>query len=252
MTNILTIPVDPARLDAAHAAGKLKQSTWGNGFNTVCMMSALVPGAYSSESCVTAGWPEWLVELNIRMFDGAETIQAAWEFAHSVAIACVRPIDYDAARDRFLIAVLTEGDHSVSASLRKVKCEEGWWYISNEAVDTVAALLTRRLAAEDVTEQLNAAAAAARAALRDAWAAEAAEARAAAWAARAAAAAWVAWAAEAAWAAAWAARAAAWAAEAALRDAWAAEAEEAMAATGGAGAYRTHLVNALINSRVEV
>ena len=246
MTNILTIPVDPARLDAAHAAGKLKQSTWGDGFNTVCMMSALVPGAYSSQSCVTAGWPEWLVELNIRMFDGAETIEAAWEFAHSVAIACVRPIDYDAARDRFLIAVLAEGDHSVSASLRKVKCEEGWWENSSKAVDTVAALLTRRLAAEDVTEQLNAAAAAAEAALRDAWAAEAAEARAAARAARAAA-----WAAEAALRDAWAAEAAAAraAAEAMAAAAWAGS---AAAATGGAGAYRTHLVNALINSRVEV
>ena len=152
MTNILTIPVDPTRLDASHAAGMLKQRTWGDGTNTVCMMSALVPGAHSTTTCVTAGWPAWLVDLNIRMFDDAETIEDAWEFAHAVAIACAGPIDYDAARDRFLISVLTEGDHSVSASLRKVKCEEGWWENNSKTVDTVAALLTRRLAAEDVTE----------------------------------------------------------------------------------------------------
>lgn len=202
MTNILTIPVDTARLDAAHAAGMLKQNTWGNGTNTVCMMSALVPGANSTTICVTAGWPAWLVDLNIRMFDDAETIEDAWEFAHAVAIACAGPIDYDAARDRFLISVLTEGDHSVSASLRKVKCEEDWWKNSNKAVDTVAALLTRRLAGEDVTEQL---------------------------------------------AAAWA-----WAAAAAAEEAEAAWAAEAAADAEARAAYRAHLVNALINSRVEV
>jgi hypothetical protein len=60
MTNILTIPVDTARLDAAHAAGILKQRTWGDGTQAVCMMSALVPGAKNSEACVTAGWPAWL------------------------------------------------------------------------------------------------------------------------------------------------------------------------------------------------
>lgn len=198
MTNILTIPVDIARLDAAHAAGILKQRTWGDGTHAVCMMSALVPGANSAEVCVTAGWPAWLVHLNISMFDGAETLEDAWEFAHAVAIACAGPINFDAARDRFLIAVLTEGDHSVSASLRKVKCEEDWWHNSNKAVDTVVALLTRHLAGDDVTHQLTEAA---------------------------------------------------WAAKAAADAAWEAG---AAAATGGAGAYRTHLVNALINSRVEV
>ena len=214
MTNILTIPVDPSRLEAAHAAGILKQGGWGDGTHAVCMMSALVPGAKNSEACVTDGWPAWLVSLNISMFDRAETLEAAWQFAHDVAEACTHPIDFDAARDRFLIAVLTEGEHSASASLRKVKCKESWWENSNKAVDTVAALLTRRLAGEDVTHQLAEAAAearaAGRAAVRAAWAAVAAAAAAAA---------------AAAWAAAWAA---------------------------AARAYRTHLVNALINSRVEV
>jgi hypothetical protein len=294
MTNILTIPVDPSRLDAAHAAGILKQGAWGDGTDAVCMMSALVPGARSNEACVTAGWPEWLVALNIGMFDDAETPDAAWEFAHAVATACAGPVDYDAARDRFLIAVLTEGDYSVSASLSKVQCDEIWWGDCNRAVDTVAALLTCRLSGEDVTEPLKAAAAAARAACAEAWAAEAAArtaARAAVWATMAATLAEAARAARQAtmaagtareaWAEVWAearaaAAAAAWAevaevaeaadcaaARTAARTAEAADCAAARAAARAAEAatlaeaaartaYRAHLVNALINSRVEV
>ena len=231
--NILTIPVDIAQLDAAHNAGILKQGAWGDGTDAVCMMSALVPGARSNEACVTAGWPEWLVALNIGMFDDAETPDAAWEFAHAVATACAGPVDYDAARDRFLIAVLTEGDYSVSASLSKVQCDEIWWHNSNASVHTVAALLARRLDGEDVTEPLKAAAAAADAARKAAWAAEA---EAAAWATMAATMAEAARAARQAmmaaaaaresWAEAWAeARAAeaaaAWAEEDAAEAAWA-------------------------------
>jgi hypothetical protein len=227
MTNILTIPVDIARLDAAHAAGILKQGNWGDGTHAVCMMSALVPSARNTEACVTAGWPAWLVDLNISIFDRAETPKAAWEFARSVAETCAHSVDFDAARDKFLIAVLAEGEHSASARLRKVQCDETWWKNSNKAVDTVAALLTRRLGGEDVDDLLAEAA----------WEAEEAARAAGAWAAAAAEE-------DAAWVGSWVAEAAAFAAEA--------DAQAATAATTEWAAYRTHLINALINSRVEV
>ena len=90
--------------------GKMKQGGWGDGKEAVCMMSALVPGAQSIDECVTAGWPEWMVNTCIVLYDAlADTdnqLQTAVEWAYSVAEAVSKPVDYDKAYDRLLIVVL--------------------------------------------------------------------------------------------------------------------------------------------------
>ena len=64
--------IDPNAADkirTAINAGKLKAGSWGDGTHAVCMMSALVSGAQGDSDCVTAGWPKWLVSLNVSLFD---------------------------------------------------------------------------------------------------------------------------------------------------------------------------------------
>lgn len=144
---------------------ELQAGSWGDeATHAVCMMSGLVPGAHSVDDCVTAGWPRWLAALNVTLFDanvGAFDEDAArrW-FAYDVAKACTVPVDYDKARDLFLIKRLDTGKHSALATLRSI---DGDWQQQIKAVDAVVALLYRRAAGEDVAEEMKAARAAARA-----------------------------------------------------------------------------------------
>lgn len=156
MTRRLIDPDAPAKVLAAISAGILKARGWGDGVSAVCAMSAMVPGAVGVEDCVTAGWPEWLAELVVYLYDGAPEADRA-PFALAVAKAVSSPRDYDRARDLFLIQRLDTGDHSALASLRRLS---GDWTCQIEAVSDVVALLRRRLAGEDV-----------RKAMTDAWAA---------------------------------------------------------------------------------
>ena len=150
---------------------RLKAGSWG-GTEKVCMMSALVSGATSVEDCVTRNWPEWLAKLNVRLFDvsvGADDEKSArFEFALAVAKAVQRPVDYDKAHDLFLIRRLSTGDYSVLDSLRKNQVDSGWWRDCEGAVTTVVDLLHRRIAGEDVTEEMEEAICAARAAAYEA------------------------------------------------------------------------------------
>ena len=222
MTKTLIDETALAKIEAVQPI--LRAGSWGNGTDAVCMMSAMVSGATCAEDCEAAGWPRWLAELNVKLFDaevGADNEHAARvQFARDVAEAVQGPRDYDKALDRFLIARLDTGTHSALKSLAKVP---GDWTQQRKAIERVVALLHRRFAGEDVAEEMKAAKAAAEAAWAAAKAAaEAAEAaktaaeaaKTAAEAAEAAAEAAEA-AGAAAWAAAWAAEAAAWAAEAA-------------------------------------
>ena len=107
--NVITLCEDgPGRLAACRPI--LKRGGWGDGVEAVCLMSALVPGATSVDECVTAGWPEWLPELVVDLYDadvGAEDEQAAADlWAFRIAEAIRKPVDYDRARDRFLVATL--------------------------------------------------------------------------------------------------------------------------------------------------
>jgi hypothetical protein len=137
--------IDPTAADKIEAAHpRLKAGCWG-GTHTVCMMSALVRGAGGIQDCVTAGWPEWLAELNVSMFDanvGAECEETArYQFALDVAYAVQVPRDYDKARDLFLIATLNRAKKHDTAGL----CQR------------VIRLLHRRIAGQDVADAMRAA-----------------------------------------------------------------------------------------------
>ena len=136
--------IDPTAADKIEAAHpRLRAGEWG-GTHTVCMMSALVRGAGGIQDCVTAGWPEWLVELNVSMFDanvGAECEETArYQFALDVAYAVQVPRDYDKARDLFLIATLDRAKKHDTAGL----CQH------------VIGLLHRRIAGQDVADAMTA------------------------------------------------------------------------------------------------
>lgn len=197
---------------------RLRAGSWG-GQETVCMMSALVSGAKGRTDCVTAGWPEWLADLNVYLFDadvGVDDEDAArFDYALKIAELVQTPRDYDKARDLFLIRRLDTGDHSALKTLASVP---GDWSQQRHAIQSVVSLLQRRINGEDVAKELAAARAAAEAAAgaatraagaatRAATRATGAATRAAIWAAAAAAEA----AAGATGAAGWAAGAAAWA-----------------------------------------
>ena len=148
--------IDPTAADKIEAAHPhLRAGEWG-GTHTVCMMSALVRGAGGIQDCVTAGWPEWLAELNVSMFDanvGAECEETArYQFALDVAYAVQVPRDYDKARDLFLIATLDRAKKHDTAGL----CQH------------VIGLLHRRIAGQDVADAMTATFSAARAAAQDA------------------------------------------------------------------------------------
>jgi len=136
--------IDPTAADKIEAAHpRLRAGEWG-GTHTACMMSALVRGAGGIQDCVTAGWPEWLAELNVFMFDanvGAECEETArYQFALDVAYAVQVPRDYDKARDLFLIATLDRAKKHDTAGL----CQH------------VIGLLHRRIAGQDVADAMTA------------------------------------------------------------------------------------------------
>ena len=169
MLEIKTIDTNAAdKIRAAIDAGILKSGSWGDGTQRVCMMSALVSGAGSTDDCATAGWPEWLASLNVLLFDaevGAQDEGAERaKFALSVSEAVQKPIDYDKARGLFLVKRLTTGEHSALASLEAVKVDSDWCRDCKAAVETVSALLIRQSNGDDVKDELAAAHAAARAA----------------------------------------------------------------------------------------
>ena len=114
MTMMTLAPDAVALIDAAKPI--LTRGDWGDGVSAVCFMSALVPRAREESDCVTAGWPEWLVNLCVDLFDvdtleyGGEEAndQAAIEWAESMAWALSREADYDAVRRTFIDELLEE------------------------------------------------------------------------------------------------------------------------------------------------
>ena len=172
MTNILIDPKAVEKITSSRP--KLAAKSWG-GNETVCMMSALVSGASGIKDCVTAGWPEWLVSLNINLFDenirADDEDDARFHFALDIAHAVQTPRDYGKALDLFLIARLDTGDYSALKSLALV---DGDWSQQKAAIVSVVALLQRRVAGEDVSKEIKDAASAAAAAAAAARAATAA------------------------------------------------------------------------------
>lgn len=146
------IPEALSRIRAAIDAGVLSKGSWGDGTSAVCMMSAAVTGAKSTSDCVTQGWPGWLADLNVSLFDsniGADDeTKARNHFALDVAEAVSVPRNFDKARDLFLIATLERSKAHDTAN------------VTQPVID----LLRRRITGDDVADGMKAAFAAAQAA----------------------------------------------------------------------------------------
>lgn len=61
--------IDIDNLNRHIAARTLKKRSWGYSQERACLVSALVPGAKSSADCAAQGWPLWLAELSVWLFD---------------------------------------------------------------------------------------------------------------------------------------------------------------------------------------
>jgi hypothetical protein len=74
------------RFDEFAAKGMLQQFTFGDLKNNACLLSALA-GGKSLDQCTAAGWPKWLAEIGIWLFDTAPTIETAINDGHEFALA---------------------------------------------------------------------------------------------------------------------------------------------------------------------
>lgn len=95
----MTMQINIEQYEAFAAKNKLRQGEWGDLRHTACLMSALAGGT-NIEKCEAAGWPRWLVEIGVWLFDGAIGIDAAIadgrEFALAVKVAENRSADFEA------------------------------------------------------------------------------------------------------------------------------------------------------------
>ena len=100
----------------------MRPGGWSNQAGTVCMMSALVPGATSSFDCQKAGYPRWLTTAITDLYDakvarGAPNspemleTERANEWAIKMAAILAAPTHLDRALDNFLIRVLARLQH---------------------------------------------------------------------------------------------------------------------------------------------
>ena len=108
-------PIGAAAID--HEDSRIRRESWGDGENSVSMLSALVPGAKSIADCQRAGWPLWLADSCYWLFatDTGETGRSEYEqaiqFARQTAQALSQPIDMQTAQRRFSVALLEEIKH---------------------------------------------------------------------------------------------------------------------------------------------
>lgn len=146
-------------IDAAEAEGRLKLVYWNNSSNYVCMMAALQPGAKSVDDCVAAGWPEWLVLLNIYLFylnvGSDDEHSSRYEFARQVAAAIQTPLDYEKARDLFLIRRLYTGKHSIIKTLRLDGINSDFWRSTESENLAIVDLLHMKVAGHDIDMKSN-------------------------------------------------------------------------------------------------
>ena len=221
----LTIPERLARLDRAHAEGKIIRGSWGDGANPASLLFWYSPEARASEdarACPADAMPPWLAHLTVWLDDAPS--EAAWP---GVIARYVRVLPR-------LLALAPERLTWLDYECRAIAVREARTHTKDPpalvGIDGVLVLLDRAAIGGAVQrmEWEEAAKAAARAA--------GVAAKAAAWAAGAAgaeawAAAWAAWAAvDAAWTEAWA--------EAWAEAAWTAAAEDASTAASKAAADR--------------
>jgi hypothetical protein len=92
------LQIDIASFEALAKRGAIKQGAWGDGHERACLMSALVSGAKREEDCVAQGWPLWLAEIAVWLFDTApkdEAVDKGRRLAVAIAAADKRGIDWD-------------------------------------------------------------------------------------------------------------------------------------------------------------
>jgi hypothetical protein len=78
--------------------GILVQHNWGNLKTTACLISSLA-GETSIKKCASSGWPQWLAEIGVWLFDSAPDIETAIVdgrlFAVAVKKADEKGVDFD-------------------------------------------------------------------------------------------------------------------------------------------------------------
>ena len=92
--------IDRQQLEKAIERGTLTQRTWDE--DTPCMMSALAGRSY--EECTAAGWPKWLAEVGVWLFDQQyknDIHSFAREFTEAAEAAEARGADYDEVYKEF-------------------------------------------------------------------------------------------------------------------------------------------------------
>ena len=179
-------------------AGTLLREDWGDGRETACLYSALVPGATSTKGCPAEIMPQWLADVTPYLDDNGT--KEAWRgLVTRYGEASQRWHVISADRWEYVRRQLTADCLKLALDAASTVEHGHYWPVVQSACTSIVDTL--RDNQDPTPEQREAAEAAAWVA--EAEAAEAAEA--AAWAA--ARAAWAAWAADAA---AWTADAAAW------------------------------------------
>ena len=149
--------IDRQQLEKAIERGTLTQRTWDE--NTPCMMSALA--GRSIDECTAAGWPKWLAEVGVWLFDSQrenDIKSFALEFTEATEAAEAREADYDEVYKEFRLGsvlpialeAVGEGDEEWRVKCRAVvqwSIDHGG--IANPDADAAAAAATEAEADAD-------------------------------------------------------------------------------------------------------
>jgi hypothetical protein len=203
------------------AKGMLVQHNWGNLKTDACLISSLA-GETSIKKCASAGWPQWLAEIGVWLFDSAPDIETAIvdgrRFALAVKKADEKGVYFDDVYAKVrMTAILPIALNSVGegnelwriecrrvvlAAIERVGKKPSYAEIRQAAMAAWAArdasAVSAAMTASAASAASTASAAGAAGAAGAAWAADAAGAADAVYAAWAAGAAYAAWAARAA------------------------------------------------------
>ena len=103
----MQINIDNYKALAARDA--IRPGGWGDGRERACLMSALVTGATSEQDCAAQGWPLWLAEIAVHLFDAIDDdrIARGRRLAEAIRDADARGVDWDRVqRELRLTAIL--------------------------------------------------------------------------------------------------------------------------------------------------
>ena len=102
--------IDLERFEGFAMRGAVHQGKWGDGRERACLLSAVVADAKSEEDCAARGWPLWLAEITVWLFDGypeASAVARGRALIQAIAAADSRGVDWDRVfRDLRLKTVL--------------------------------------------------------------------------------------------------------------------------------------------------